>query len=368
MNIDFLSAVIFVAVFAVVILIHELGHFVVGRLFKVEIEEFGIGIPPKMLTLFHWQGTEFTLNWLPFGGFNRFKGENDPDVPGGLAAASAGVRLAVLLAGATMNLLFGALVFSIIFSQVGLPDFGTAQLYEISPNSPAEQSGLLPDDIVLSINGETFTIERSASMLIAEHLDEEIALTILRDDKTFDILATPDSSRSREEGALGVAIGPTYLPPTSWFETLPYSFMATYEQARTILLLPVQMITGELGADEGRFIGFKGIYNIFQQTVDRDVESRNDVPSASSDAESPTFLTLQTIAMLTITLGVFNLLPLPALDGGRILFVLIEIIARRRVPAKFENIVHAVGMLLLLGLMFYINIMDFVNPVEIIIP
>ncbi|MBT3713585.1 MAG: RIP metalloprotease RseP, partial [Anaerolineae bacterium] len=95
MNNDILAGVIFILVFGIVILVHEFGHFFVGRFFKVEIEEFGVGLPPKMISLFRWKETEFTLNWLPIGGFNRFKGENDPEVGGGLAAASAGVRLAV---------------------------------------------------------------------------------------------------------------------------------------------------------------------------------------------------------------------------------------------------------------------------------
>src|SRR5512140_1478113 len=110
-----LSLLIFIAVFAGVVFIHEFGHFIVARLLKVEVEEFGFGLPPRMLTLFHWKGTQFTLNWLPIGGFVRPKGENDPSVPGGLAAASPWTRLAVLFAGPTMNLLLGIVVFSVLF-------------------------------------------------------------------------------------------------------------------------------------------------------------------------------------------------------------------------------------------------------------
>ena len=104
MNISILSAVIFVAVFAGVIITHEFGHFIVARLLNVEVEEFGIGFPPRITTLFRWKGTEFTLNWLPLGGFVRPKGENDPNIPGELAASSPWTRLAVLFAGPTVNL------------------------------------------------------------------------------------------------------------------------------------------------------------------------------------------------------------------------------------------------------------------------
>jgi regulator of sigma E protease len=130
------------------------------------------------------------------------------------------------------------------------------------------------------------------------------------------------------------------------------------------------MLRGTLSPEEGRFIGFKGIFNIFQQTVDADVESRVDEPTGSAAAAptSPTYYTLNLIASLTITLGVFNLLPFPALDGGRIFFLLPELLFKKRVPPKFENLIHGVGMILLLGFMVYINVMDFVNPIEIALP
>ncbi|NOZ00027.1 MAG: site-2 protease family protein [Chloroflexi bacterium] len=367
MNVDFLAGLVFVAVFAGVILIHEIGHFVVGRLFKVEIEEFGVGLPPRILTLFRWQGTDFTLNWLPLGGFNRFKGENDPNVPGGLAAASPWVRMAVLLAGATMNLLAGVLVFSILYTQTGVPDFNTVQVYEVSPGSPADQAGLLTNDIILAVGGEPVNDDGQLRAIIHDYLDRPLPMTVQRGDQVVELTAVPLSSRTVEEGALGFVPGPGYIAPASWFATLPYSVRMTVAQGQQILLLPAQLIRGTLSPEEGRFLGFKGIYDIFQQTVDRDVESRT-MPSAAAAPAGPTYFTLRLIAMLTITLGVFNLLPFPALDGGRILFVLYEIILRRRVPPEFENVVHAVGMMILLAFMLYVNVMDFINPVNIILP
>jgi regulator of sigma E protease len=115
----------------------------------------------------------------------------------------------------------------------------------------------------------------------------------------------------------------------------------------------------------------KGIYDFFQQAVKSDVQSREAVTTSSSSAaapEGPTHFTLNLIATLTITLGVFNLLPFPALDGGRILFVLPELITGRRVPPEFENVVHAVGFTILLVFMLYVNVMDFVNPINISLP
>jgi regulator of sigma E protease len=374
MSISLLAALIFVVVFAGVVLTHEFGHFLVGRLFKVEIDEFGVGLPPRMLTLFHWKGTAFTLNWLPLGGFNRFKGENDPTVSGGLAASSPWVRLAVLLAGPSMNLVAGVLVYSLLFIQIGLPDFNSVKVYDVTPNSPAQQAGLKTDDIILSAAGQPISNDTQLRSVIQAHLDQPMQLTVKRGDQTLQVTATPLSSRSATEGALGILPGAPFVPAKSWFATLPLSTQTTYEMVHQILALPAQMIRGTLPAGEGRFVGLKGIFDFFQQAVKSDVQSREAPPAAPSASsspltpEGPTHLTLSLIATLTITLGVFNLLPFPALDGGRILFVLPELITGKRVPPEFENVVHAVGFTILLVFMLYVNVMDFVNPININLP
>ena len=136
MNETLLTWIVFLLAFGGMVLIHEFGHFIVARLCGIEVEEFGIGLPtPGALTLFHWQGTRFTLNWLPFGGFVRPKGENDPNVPGGLAAANPWKRLAVLFAGPLMNLLMAVLIFSIIFGRVGVPDTNRVLVASVTEGS-----------------------------------------------------------------------------------------------------------------------------------------------------------------------------------------------------------------------------------------
>jgi regulator of sigma E protease len=130
-NTSALAGLIFFLAFAGMILLHELGHFLAARFFGIEVEEFGFGLPPKMFSLFHWKETEFTLNWLPIGGFVRPKGENDPNVPGGLAAANPWKRLGVLFAGPVMNLLTGLIVFIFLVRVDGYHDMSRVQLAEI---------------------------------------------------------------------------------------------------------------------------------------------------------------------------------------------------------------------------------------------
>jgi regulator of sigma E protease len=370
MNITLLAGLIFVGVFAGVVLIHEFGHFVAARLLKVDVEEFGIGLPPRALTLFHLKGTDFTLNWLPLGGFVRPKGENDPSVEGGLAASTPWVRLGVLFAGPIMNLLAGVVVNSMLFAQVGVPDMTRVMLYDVTSNSPAAQAGLQADDYILAVDGEQITGDENFRSVIQSHLDQPMQITVLRGDEELEVTAMPLSSRSAEEGALGILPGPPMVPAESFVQTIPYGAMYTYSQIRQIISLPVMLIRNQISPEEGRFIGLKGIYDLFGQAVSRDVETREQAEAAPPETApiEPSNFTLQIIASLTLTLGIFNLLPFPALDGGRILFVLPELVLRRRVPPEFENVVHAVGFALLIGLMIYINVMDFVNPAQLTLP
>ena len=168
MNTSILSLVIFVAVFVGVIFIHEFGHFVASRLLKVEVEEFGFGLPPRMLKLFHWKGTDFTLNWLPIGGFVRPKGENDPSIAGRSGCRQPVDAPGRAVAGPSMNLLLAVVVFSLIFFNMGVPDYNQVQIGDVLAGSPAAEAGIQVNDIVVSVNGVSRS--RDAGQLARHHL------------------------------------------------------------------------------------------------------------------------------------------------------------------------------------------------------
>ena len=373
MNETLLTWIVFILAFGGMILVHELGHFIAARLVKIEVEEFGIGFPtPGAITLFTWQGTRFTLNWLPIGGFVRPKGENDPDVEGGLASAAPWKRLFVLSAGPIMNLITAVLFVSIIIAQMGGIIITPTEevnsrailITEVVPNSPAESGGLQVGDIILAGNGTTLNNEEETSALIKANQDTPIVFTVLREGKKVELTITPLMNEQAGKPMVGVSMcgGCEFMPITSPVENLKYSLDMTGAQIHALVTLPVRIIMGTIPREQGRLVGLKGIFDIMSQSVSNDVEVSQTSASAPSSPYNKPVQTLSMIAMLSISLGIFNLFPFPALDGGRILFVIPEMIFRRRVPHQFENLVHGIGMTFLLLLMLYINVRDFIDP------
>jgi regulator of sigma E protease len=329
----------FIVGIGIVIVLHELGHFLVARLFKVEVEEFGIGFPPRLAKLFEAGGTVFTLNWIPLGGFVRPKGENDPSIPGGLAASSPWVRLAVLFAGPAMNLLLGVLIAIILIYNRGEPDH--VLITEVTPNSPAASAGLQPGDWIAEINGQEIHGEELQA-IIQQNLGQPVELVYKRGDQNGVTTLTPRENPPENEGPIGIVMQIEYRP-ISWLQAIPQGASAAYEYARNVLMLPVRIFQGQASPQEGRLIGFKGMFDVYQQ-----------IPNP-----------LWFFMAITMSLGLFNLFPIPALDGGRIVLTLPEIFLRRRIPPHYENLIHLVGFTVLIIFLIYINLQDFINPIQL---
>jgi regulator of sigma E protease len=343
------SIVQFVLALVFLILLHEFGHFIVAKWMKIEVEEFGIGFPPRIKKLFQWRETEFTLNAIPLGGFVKPKGENDPSIPGGLAAANPWKRLAVLFAGPAMNLLLGAIIYMVIFYNLGIADQTQVVVAEVNPSSPAAQAGVLPGDQIVAINAQSIQGNNDVQSMVSANLEKPLQITVNRDgvEQTFTLV--PRSNPPEGEGAIGIIMtNPTVK--LSIAQAVPAGFKAIFMYAQALLELPVKMLQGRASSEETQVVGFVGMFGIFQ-------EYRQGAPDAGI---SPLFGILFFIANITISLGLLNLVPFPALDGGRILFTLPEIIIRKRIPQKFENTVNLVGFGLLLLLLLYVNLKDII--------
>lgn len=352
-----ISIVEFILFFGIMIFIHELGHFLSGKFFKVKIDEFGFGYPPRLLKMFTLGETEFTLNWIPFGGFNRFRGENDPSIPGSLAAESPWKRLIILSGGSFLNLVTGVFLFSLVFTQIGAPDPSRVEIIGVDDDSPAYEAGIMSGDIVLEINNEPINSMGELGSIVADNIGTEIQMLLLRDEDHFEIAAIPRINPPQGEGALGIVMS-NPIVEISWVQAAPLAIRMTIEQSRQLLLLPGRLIRGQIAPEQARIVGPIGIYSMYNQARERDQEV-----TASTEGTLKAVNSLWLWAIISVALGLTNLLPIPAFDGGRILFILPEIIFRRRVPPNYENMIHFIGFAAMLALLFYITFQDIINPI-----
>ncbi len=330
------------------ILIHELGHFLAMRLTGVKVDEFGLGYPPRVLTLFERGGTKYTLNAIPFGGFVRPRGDDDPSAPGGLAGATKRVRAAVLLAGVAANLLTALIVFTIGF-KIGWPD--QVVIRAVVPDAPAAHAGLQTGDVVLRVNGKRVHQSMDLADATYQSLGRPLSLQIARGAETMTLTVTPRTTWPEGQGPMGVEMQVDIVGSYTWMQSAGRSVETIGQQAWTLLTLPARLIQGTISASEARPIGIIGLYDLTTRTIETAQETSQWV------------ILVQWVGLISTALALGNLLPIPALDGGRLIFVLLEALRGRRISPERERAVHAVGFALLLGLMIYISYLDLVRPV-----
>jgi Predicted membrane-associated Zn-dependent proteases 1 len=349
----------FILAFGVLIFLHEFGHFIVARLSHIEVEEFGFGYPPRIAKVFRFAGTDFTLNWIPFGGFCRMKGEaGDIQEAGSFSAATPWQRLFTLLGGPVMNLLLGTILIVIIIMRVGVADTSRVSIASVDANSPAATAHLQVGDIIEKINGSPVTGMDSLSTLVKANLGKETDLTVKRGSDTFDVNLVPRVNPPEGRGAMGIAItNPTV--PTTLIQAVPAAFLSTVNQGVQLIMVPVRLISGQIAPSSARMVSVVGIYSMFDQVKTADAEQAQAVPADAG------LNILSFVAMLSIALGYTNLLPIPALDGGHILFILPELFFHKRVRPELENRVHMIGYSLLMILMVVLIINDILNPIVI---
>ncbi|MFQ5943493.1 MAG: RIP metalloprotease [Anaerolineales bacterium] len=343
--------ILFALVLGALIVGHELGHFIAARLTKVKVDEFGLGFPPRLATLFEAGGTKFSLNLIPLGGFVRPAGEDDPTVEGGLAGANKRTRAAVLIAGPLANVLLAILAFSAAY-KFAAPDPEKVLITSVEPGSPAASAGVLADDIILAVDRVEINDFQTLQDAINDRLGESMTLLVLRGEDVLSLSMTPRLDPPEGQGPVGVTLGnPTR--PVGWIEAVGLGFDSTRFQFGEMVRLPSRLIRGELAPEEARISGLKGMYDmmVWAGQIDR-------------SSQRP-FLTLNLIGVISAGLALANLLPIPALDGGRLMFVGFEAVFGKRVPPQHEGLAHTLGFMVLLALIIYVNLQDFINPINL---
>jgi regulator of sigma E protease len=340
--------VLTIFLFGLLLFIHEAGHFVMARLTGVKVEEFGFGFPPRLKKLFTWQGTEFTLNVIPFGAFVRPLGEDDPSVPGGLASASKRVRFAVLCGGVLANLLAAILAFTIGF-KIAYPD--GVIIDSVVADTPAQQAGLMAGDRILSVDGVTAQDTQQVIQYITTHLGKAITLRLERGNQTLDVGVVPRSTWPSNQGPSGMVITMAFSGRHNWIEAFGMGLTTMGDQVKLIVQLPSMILRGNFNASTERPVGPVGILDVTQQIV------------GSARQNNRWVIILSWIGMINLALAIGNILPIPALDGGRLVFIYIEALRGKRVNPEKERMVHAYTLLVLLVLMLFVTYLDFFFPV-----
>lgn len=353
----FLTVVSFILVMGIVVCVHELGHLIAAKRNGIVVEEFGLGYPPRVVKLFERGGTIYTLNAIPFGGFARMKGEDDPTEQGSFAAASRFARFKTLAAGPLMNFLLAIVLFSILGLLQGTPDASKpgAVIKALVPGAPAELAGLRVDDRIIAADGQPIKSITDLQTYTAAHLGQPVEYTVIRpaagSDQTLVITVTPRENPPKNEGALGIQIG-TALRPTKIWEAAWTGVGSVANIIAMTFAIPATLLREGKPISDAGFMGPVGIAATTGQFVRLGI---------SSDSIQPI---LYFIAVISAALGLTNLLPIPALDGGRLLFLFIETIRGRRIEPAREGMVHLIGfglLLLLVGLLTVREVGSLIN-------
>ena len=395
-----ITVIVFLAILSLLVLIHEWGHYFVARKFGVKVEEFGFGFPPRA-----WGKkigeTIYSINWLPIGGFVKLFGEDEAgggrikidraplrsDSPRGLRprsrnfasegqaffAKTAWQRAAIIVAGVAMNTVLAAVIF---YAYLGLSGFraelpllsdykffGVNQtnmdevvISAISPNSPAQKQGLKPLTKVIAVNGEEIDNTQELINIINSNKGKvvEIEWSSLQTNEVYKTKVTPRVSPPKDEGALGVALISV--------STAVLEYQTPVQKVFSGMVHPINLMAYNLDV-MGNLIKVS-IEKKTTEPLSQGVSGPVGIASLTGTIlEIPNFKEkvmqlLNLAGILSISLAFFNILPIPALDGGRLFFILIEAVSGRKVNQKIEALAHTVGMIVLLGLMVLITFKD----------
>ncbi|PKM87851.1 RIP metalloprotease RseP [Candidatus Falkowbacteria bacterium HGW-Falkowbacteria-2] len=377
-----ITALIFIAVLSVLVFGHELGHFWTARRLGVKAEEFGFGFPPRAIGFYKdvsgkWRrlvgsktvedlpagqepaGTIYSLNWLPIGGFVRIKGQDgdgklDSD---SFASKSLWRRAVILAAGVVMNIVLAAIFLSVGY-MMGMPGSleeakpsaritkAEVVIVETLPESPAERAGLQPGDIISAVNGEAIDSHERLQALVAANQGQDTLFLVKSGETVKEVTIVPETMATTGSVGVGVSI---YGSGTVQY---PF-FIAIWEGIKMTGIMFWSIILAFYGLIKGLFMGMG---------AEGQVAGPVGIATLTGQVASLGFAyLLQFMALLSLNLALINILPFPALDGGRLLFLLIEKFIGRPVRQSVEAIVHTVGFWLLMLLIIFVTYKDIVR-------
>ncbi len=365
-----MTLIIFILILVVLILVHEFGHFIIAKAFGIRVDEFGIFFPPKLYGK-KFGETEYTLNALPFGGFVKIYGENideaNPDLlvnPRSFVHKPRLIQAAVIVAGIVFNIIFAWLVLSagyMIGMQSAVEHVGVGQvqnakvtIMNVLPGSPADKAGVKPNDILSSIQTGKDTLPqnqntKAVQAFIAAHQDESMVLTVTREGAPVNLLAKPADGFVTGHKALGVELEDVGILKLNPFLALVQGAIVTKQMtvvtAQGLGSFFYTIVHGT--ANFGSVAGPIGIVKIGSAAVSHGIAN-----------------TLFLTALISINLAVINLVPVPGLDGGRFLFIIIEAIRRKPISEKLATRMTIAGFALLITLMLVISYHDILRLIH----
>lgn len=360
----FVTALVFFAILSFLVLVHELGHFFTARIIGVEVEEFGFGLPPRVIGK-KIKGTLYSLNWLPIGGFVRLAGEDGETKPVNMKSASLKKyfwarskkeRSLILMAGVTMNFLIAVGITTVLLAGGIQEPSGRVHIVRVIENGPAHNAGILVDDVIKSIALPDATVPPTIIQKTSDIIDivsvnkgTELSIQVLRGSETLTLLLTPRQVYPDGEGPTGIAISDLETHKYAWYKAPFIAFRINVERAVSMLTsfgsIIVRLVTLQPIKEE--IAGPIGIARVTGQAIQFG-------PRA----------VLEFMSILSLNLAVLNILPIPALDGGRLMFVFAEKLMGRKVKPLFEQNAHQIGMIILLLLIVLVSINDILRLIS----
>ncbi len=372
------SPINFLILISVVITIHELGHYWVGRLFGAAAESFSIGFGNSVFEVKDKRGTRWRLNWLPLGGFVKFAGElqqpGDASMPAderpaGLVgkpymALNPWQRLAVSLGGPFANFTFAILVFAGLALGFGIPEAKEVRIAAVVQDSAASTAGFRPGDVVIEVAGRRVTSPRDVTLATELNANEPVPFTVRRANGEFaDLLVSPvltervnDFQMKEKVGKIGVELQSVdgMMRRPNVIEAVGHGFQATGDTIGATFNVIRRLVTGKEGLD--KLSGPLGIMNLTDKVTDNEMK-RAETPLWMK-VTNVALMLLQLAAALSIGVGFFNLLPIPVLDGGAAVMCLVEGVSGRPVPETIQRVGLTMGLVCLVGFALVITLKD----------